>query len=110
MKKISKIALVFSDTRKTDGALKRVSQVIESSCCKIIHSVNIKKLKNLDTKKIKEVQLILVLGGDGTMIGSIRHLHHLNIPFLGVNTGTVGFLTDLSIKNIEKLKEILNGS
>ena len=110
MKKISKIALVFSDTRKTDDALKKVLQAIESSACEIVHSVNIKKLKHLNSKKIKEVQLILVLGGDGTMIGSIRHLHYLNIPFLGVNTGTVGFLTDLSIKNIEKLKEILNGS
>ena len=109
MKKISKIALVYSDTRKTDSALEKVKQVIDSSDCKIVHSANIKKLKYLESKKIQKVELILVLGGDGTMIGSIRHLHHLNIPFIGVNTGTVGFLTDLSVKNIENLKEILDG-
>ena len=44
------------------------------------------------------------------MIGSIRNLHSLNIPFLGINSGTVGFLTDLSISKIEKLKEILKGN
>ena len=109
MKKISKIALIYSDTRKTDSALEKVKQVIDSSDCQIVHSANIKKLKYLESKKIQKVELILVLGGDGTMIGSIRHLHYLNIPFIGVNTGTVGFLTDLSVKNIENLKEILDG-
>ena len=44
------------------------------------------------------------------MIGSIRSLHSLNVPFLGINSGTVGFLTDLSLSKIEKLKDILNGS
>ena len=44
------------------------------------------------------------------MIGSIRSLSFLKIPFLGINSGTVGFLTDLSLSKIEKLKDILNGS
>ena len=44
------------------------------------------------------------------MIGSIRSLHSLNVPFLGINSGTVGFLTDLSISKIEKLKDILKGN
>ena len=50
-----------------------------------------------------------MLGGDGTMIGSMRNLHSLNVPFLGVNSGTVGFLTDISLKKVEKLKDILKG-
>ena len=43
------------------------------------------------------------------MIGSMRNLHSLNVPFLGINSGpiTVGFLTDLSMSKIEKLKDIL---
>ena len=110
MRKIRKIALIYSDTRKTDNALERVTQIIESTECEIKYSANIKQFNYKGSKNSKKVDLILVLGGDGTMIGSIRHLHHLNIPFLGVNTGTVGFLTDLSIKNIENLKEILKGS
>ncbi len=109
MKKITKIAVIYSATRKTDKALFRVNEIIESSNSEVILSTNIKKLNSEITKKASKAELILVLGGDGTMIGSIRNLHSLNVPFLGINSGTVGFLTDLSLSKIEKLKEILQG-
>ena len=110
MKKISKIALIYSATRKTDKALNRVNEIIESSNSEVTFSSNINKLNSKVLKKVSKTDLILVLGGDGTMIGSIRNLHTLNVPFLGVNSGTVGFLTDLSLSKIEKLKDILKGS
>jgi NAD+ kinase len=109
MKKITKIAVIYSATRKTDEALFRVNEIIESSNSEVILSTNIKKLNTETIKKASKAELILVLGGDGTMIGSIRNLHSLNVPFLGINSGTVGFLTDLSLSKIEKLKEILQG-
>ena len=110
MKKITKIAVIYSATRKTDKALIRVNEIIESSNSEVILSTNIKKLNSETFKKASKADLILVLGGDGTMIGSIRKLHSLDVPFLGINSGTVGFLTDLSINKIEKLKDILQGS
>ena len=109
MKKITKIAVIYSATRKTDEALFRVNEIIESSNSEVILSTNIKKLNTETIKKASKAELILVLGGDGTMIGSIRNLHSLNVPFLGINSGTVGFLTDLSLSKIEKLKDILQG-
>ena len=109
MKKITKIAVIYSATRKTDEALFRVNEIIESSNSEVILSTNIKKLNTETIKKASKAELILVLGGDGTMIGSIRNLHSLNVPFLGINSGTVGFLTDLSLNKIEKLKDILQG-
>ena len=109
MKKISKIAVIYSATRKTDKALFRVNEIIESSNSQVILSTNIKKINSETIKKTSKAELILVLGGDGTMIGSIRNLYSLNVPFLGINTGTVGFLTDLSLSKIEKLKDILQG-
>ena len=110
MKKISKLAVVYSATRKTDKALRGVDEIIESSNSEVILYSNIKKLNSETFKKASKADLILVLGGDGTMIGSIRKLHSLDVPFLGINSGTVGFLTDLSISKIEKLKDILQGS
>ncbi len=110
MKKINKIVVVYSATRKTDKVLSKVKEIIELSNAEIILSSNIKKLDSQTYKKASKADLILVLGGDGTMIGSIRNLHTLNVPFLGINSGTVGFLTDLSITNIVKLKDILQGS
>ncbi len=110
MKQISKIAVIYSATRKTDKALSKVKEIIESLNSEIILSSNIKKLDSKAFKKASKAELILVLGGDGTMIGSIRSLYSLNVPFLGINSGTVGFLTDLSLSKIEKLKDILKGS
>ena len=43
------------------------------------------------------------------MIGSIRKLHDLEIPFLGINLGRVGFLTDINPKKMSYLSEILLG-
>lgn len=110
MKKINKIVIVYSATRKTDKVLSKVKEIIESSNSEIILSSNVNKLDSQSFKIASKADLILVLGGDGTMIGSIRNLHALNVPFLGINSGTVGFLTDLSLSKIEKLKDILNGS
>ena len=110
MKQISKIAVIYSATRKTDRALSKVNEILKSLNSEIILSSNIKKLDSKAFKKASKADLILVLGGDGTMIGSIRSLYSLNIPFLGINSGTVGFLTDLSLSKIEKLKDILKGS
>ena len=109
MKKINKIAIVFSNTKKTDQVLSKAMELIDQTNCELVCTVNINQIRSSHIKKISQVDLILVLGGDGTMIGSIRSLYDLNIPFLGINSGTVGFLTDLSLKNIGNLKSILEG-
>ena len=110
MKKINKISIVFSGTRSTDKMLSVVKKIIKESSSELITSTNVKKLNKVFKNKASSSDLILVLGGDGTMIGSIRSLYDMEIPFLGINLGTVGFLTDLSKNKVEKLKEILNGT
>lgn len=42
-----------------------------------------------------DTQCILVLGGDGTLIHTAVDYVDYDIPFLGINLGTLGFLTDL---------------
>lgn len=43
----------------------------------------------------KDTQCILVLGGDGTLIRAAREVLHTKIPLLGVNLGTLGYLTEV---------------
>ncbi|HCF48729.1 MAG TPA: hypothetical protein DER60_00510 [Syntrophomonas sp.] len=52
-------------------------------------------VKNFDT-----TDLILVLGGDGTMLRAFQNYGHLQIPFLCINFGTVGFLSSLEPEEI----------
>ena len=44
---------------------------------------------------VNKVDLIIVFGGDGTLLNSAREYLEHEIPILGVNMGNVGFLTDI---------------
>ena len=56
------------------------------------------------------VDLIIVFGGDGTLLGAARKFIEIEIPILGINMGAVGFLTDVNIENFESVvKDIFNG-
>lgn len=44
----------------------------------------------------RQVDLVLVLGGDGTILRTCRKLGSRQLPIIGINLGTLGFLADLS--------------
>jgi len=48
-------------------------------------------------------ELVVVLGGDGTLIHAAAQLRNRVIPILGVNLGRVGFLTEISVDEIPAL-------
>ena len=55
--------------------------------------------------------LVVVVGGDGSLLGVARDLAHFGVPVLGVNRGGLGFLADIPPDQIEtRLPEVLNGS
>ncbi len=58
-----------------------------------------------------QVDLAIVLGGDGTMLGVARALLQQQIPLLGVNRGRIGFLTDISAQDmLAVVAEVLDGA
>ena len=70
------------------------------------------KIKNFIKKKlgnyaISKSDLIVVIGGDGFMLGSLKKYHKYNKKFYGINSGNYGFLmnkfsTKYTIKNLSK--------
>ena len=40
---------------------------------------------------------MLVLGGDGTMLRAARDTKHVDIPLIGVNMGTLGYMTEIEL-------------
>ena len=52
-------------------------------------------------------QCILVIGGDGTILAAARMLVGNNIPLLGINLGTLGFLADVNLADLSKTLDLL---
>src|SRR5437868_2653314 len=51
------------------------------------------------------LDLVLVLGGDGTFIQGARLAGQSGVPLLGVNLGSLGFLTQFSTREVRALLE-----
>lgn len=47
----------------------------------------------VSSNDLKEMTLIVVLGGDGTYLRAVRLLRHHSVPIIGFNMGSLGFLT-----------------
>lgn len=50
----------------------------------------------------EDAQCGLVLGGDGTFIRAVRDLGERALPLLGINLGTLGYLTDVELKDFRQ--------
>lgn len=52
-----------------------------------------------------EADIVLSMGGDGTFLKAASHVGNKNIPILGINTGRLGFLADVSPEELEETFE-----
>ena len=55
----------------------------------------------------EDIDCALVIGGDGTFIQASRLLFGHDVPMLGVNMGTLGYLTEVEVHNVESAIEQL---
>ncbi len=51
--------------------------------------------------------LLIVLGGDGTMIAAVHNLREQQLPIVGVNLGKLGFLAEFTIEQLEQEGDFL---
>lgn len=59
----------------------------------------------------EEAECGLVLGGDGTLIRAVRDLRERNLPLLGINLGTLGYLADVELKDYrEAVDRLVSGT
>ena len=83
-----------------------VEEVLEAVTAKMLS-----RPRGVPRRKIGEgVDLVVVIGGDGSILGVARDVAHAGVPVLGVNRGGLGFLADIPPEQIAaKLRGVLSG-
>lgn len=54
-----------------------------------------------------EMECVITLGGDGTIIQAARDLARLQLPIIGINLGTLGFMAEVSTEQYENALDVL---
>ena len=104
------IAIALNPSKDKDG---KILEKILLKLKSVFLDSNIIVLNSFDMSSIdfkEKLDLIIVLGGDGTILGVARDINEkYNYPILGVNIGNLGFLASIEIDNLDyALKKIKN--
>ena len=58
-------------------------------------------------EEMKDADCMIVLGGDGTMLQAARDVQKWNLPLIGVNLGTLGYMTEIELSALEESLDLL---
>ena len=106
MFKFKKLLVVAYDQEKTQSALAHVSQILSENNVSFVTYTPKTDLPSTDG-----TDLITVIGGDGSMLSAAKDFQHLDVPFVGINLGKVGFMADLDYGSVDQnLIEVLKGN
>lgn len=91
-----------------------ISEILSSCGIECLYETKTAKALNKKPFLLNEIlnftNLIITIGGDGTLIGVCRQLAYQNAFVLGVYDGTLGFLTDIKISEFKDfMAEFING-
>ncbi|KEQ16668.1 NAD(+) kinase [Endozoicomonas numazuensis] len=100
-----------------DGTLKRLTNFLQSQGVAVSLDEQLSDLLpdhglQVSSRAMmgKTCDLVVVVGGDGSLLGAGRELSVYDVPVVGVNRGRLGFLTDVSPDELEdSIGEILKG-
>ena len=106
MFKYKKLLVVAYDQEKTQSALAHVSQILSENNVSFVTYT-----PKTDLPSTNGIDLITVIGGDGSMLSAAKDFQHLDVPFVGINLGKVGFMADLDYGSVDQnLIEVLKGN
>lgn len=97
--------------------LQTICKLIKSCGCEVIYEAETAKFTGQHSEKALDVEdfggkidVAVVVGGDGTLLGVGRKIAGTNIPLIGINMGRLGYMTDIPLQEIETvLPDILSG-
>ena len=93
------------DLAEADPTRARVVQTLRSLGVEMVtEESTTKALGGAETRpgSMGAIDAAVVLGGDGTLLRAVQHLSSEDTPVLGVNLGSLGFLTEITSEEVEE--------
>ena len=119
MSRIKSIAVIPNLTKKDayETSVKAV-EILSETGMQILMECSLSRLYNSDNilffgsefTMLKSCDMVLTIGGDGTIIHAAREAAPLDKPLLGINTGRLGFVAELEPNELDMLKRIADGN
>lgn len=78
--------------------------VVVDECGADLVKAGVPAVVHTEDKAYNISDMVLTIGGDGTMLHAARHSIEKNTPLLGINLGRLGFLTSLEKDELDKLR------
>lgn len=112
---MEKIAIIPNLLRDTEGTgTKAIIKYLKSKGIKIYMDNSLAKcnfeVEYVEIGKFKDINMAIIIGGDGTILSASKNYINTDIPILGINHGNVGFLTELEKDDMQGLDNIINGN
>ncbi|MBI5637685.1 MAG: NAD(+)/NADH kinase [Nitrospinae bacterium] len=90
------------------GKRRKVEILLDRTAAKVAKEFKTEGVEH--AKLLTSIDALIVLGGDGTFLGAARMATAYNIPLLGVNLGSLGFMTEVALEEIDTaLDEMYEG-
>ena len=117
-----KIALLtnFNINEKANAAMAVANRLLREDCKILIAAFNKEKLVRMHKSReefcylpidsvYNEADLLIVLGGDGTILEAGRRAAQRDIPIHGINLGRLGYMAELELSELEMLGRLFTG-
>jgi len=116
-KQFNKIGLIGRQRGEgIDETLKSVADYLKKQHCQVVVETSSANLLPSDAlpsipgaELHKHCDLIIVVGGDGSLLHAARLAAPQHLPVLGINRGRLGFLTDIAPDELDKIGNVLGG-
>lgn len=117
-----KIALItnFNISEKANAAMAVANRLLQEDCEILIAAFNRDKIIRINQDRSEfrylpmdtvysEADILIVLGGDGSILEAARRATHRGTPILGINLGRLGYMAELELGELDLLKNLFTG-